>query len=120
MSEDIYSPELRLKTTLETLGENVQTILDKNHELVAANVNQARIILDLQARLDTARRSFGEAFLYGDVRQGPKRPNRKKLSEHDAKDIRQAHRGGATQAQLAANYEVNPATISRIVRGIYH
>lgn len=46
--------------------------------------------------------------------------NRRKLSEQEVKDIRAAYRGGMMQVELANSYGVNPATISRIVRGIYH
>lgn len=48
------------------------------------------------------------------------RNNRPKLSDRDVKDIRAAYRGGMPQVELANNYGVNPATISRIVRGFYH
>lgn len=51
---------------------------------------------------------------------GPDRPNRKKLSQREVRDIRAAHRGGMAQSDLARSYGVNPATISRLVRGIYH
>jgi uncharacterized protein YjcR len=51
---------------------------------------------------------------------GPDRPNRRKLTERDVRDIRAAYRGGMRQSDLADNYGVNPATVSRIVRGIYH
>jgi len=46
--------------------------------------------------------------------------NKPKLSSGDVRDIRQACRGGMRQKDLADNYGVNPATVSRIVRGIYH
>lgn len=46
--------------------------------------------------------------------------NRPKLTDREAKDIRDAYKGGMAQVDLANNYGVNPATISRIVRGIYH
>jgi predicted DNA binding protein len=46
--------------------------------------------------------------------------NRKKLTEREVRDIREAYRGGMRQKDLADNYGVNPATISRTVRGIYH
>lgn len=47
--------------------------------------------------------------------------NRKVLSKSDAKRIRAWYRKGVfTQAELAEKFEVNPSTISRIVRGIYH
>lgn len=46
--------------------------------------------------------------------------NRPKLSDQDVKDIRSAYRSGMTQSDLAESYGLNPATISRTVRGIYH
>lgn len=46
--------------------------------------------------------------------------NRKKLSESEVQDIRAAHRGGMSQRALAHAYDVNPTTISRTIRGIYH
>lgn len=45
--------------------------------------------------------------------------NRKKLSLGEVADIRKMRRFGVTQADIAAEYGVNPATVSRIVRGIY-
>lgn len=52
--------------------------------------------------------------------KGPKRPNRPKLTEREVRDIRDAYDGGMKQIDLAANYGVNKATISRIVNGVYH
>ena len=50
-----------------------------------------------------------------------KNDNRKVLSKSDVKRIRAWYRKGVfTQAELAVKFEVNPSTISRIVRGIYH
>ena len=46
--------------------------------------------------------------------------NRRKLSSREVKDIREAYRNGMPQHELADAYGVNPATISRTVRGIYH
>lgn len=51
---------------------------------------------------------------------GPSRPNRPKLTERDVRDIRAAHAGGMRQADLADNYGVNRATVSRIIRREYH
>lgn len=52
--------------------------------------------------------------------QQPVKPNnRKKLTKRDALLIRQMKRSGEKQAALAVTFDVNPATISRIVRGIY-
>lgn len=46
--------------------------------------------------------------------------NEKKLVPAQVRAIRSKHKLGATQAELAEFYKVNPATISRIVRGIYY
>lgn len=46
--------------------------------------------------------------------------NKRKLSDREVRDIREAHRNGMSQKDLADSYEVNPATVSRIVRRIYH
>jgi Trp operon repressor len=46
--------------------------------------------------------------------------NRKKLSKREAAHIRELKRNGLNQASIAQIYDVNPATISRIVRGQYH
>ena len=46
--------------------------------------------------------------------------NRPKLTEFEVKDIRAAYKGGMSQIDLANAYGVNPATISRTVRGLYH
>jgi DNA-binding NarL/FixJ family response regulator len=117
---DIYTPELRAQTTHEELGKNIEALLYKitNLKGEVEILREANTIL--HSRLDTARRSFGEAFIKGDVTKGPNRPNRQKLTEREVKDIRQAFRGGMRQKDLARNYGVNPATISRTVRGIYH
>ncbi|ERB55299.1 hypothetical protein N806_29795 [Rhodococcus sp. P27] len=46
--------------------------------------------------------------------------NRKKLTPREVTTIRDAYRSGFSQSELAEIYDVNPATISRTVRGIYH
>lgn len=46
--------------------------------------------------------------------------NRRKLSPLEVEEIRTAHRNGMSQIDLANNYGVNPATVSRTVRGFYH
>lgn len=46
--------------------------------------------------------------------------NRRKLSPLEVEEIRTAHRNGMSQVDLANNYGVNPATVSRTVRGFYH
>ncbi|AHG24268.1 HTH DNA binding protein [Mycobacterium phage Echild] len=102
-------------------SENVR-LIRSNQSLAQTATAYARANRDLRNQLDTAKRAFGEAFVKGEPEapRGPSRPNRKKLSTADAKDIRNAFYGGAKQKDLARNYGVNPATISRVVRGIYH
>lgn len=46
--------------------------------------------------------------------------NQKKLSPREVREIRSYCRRGESQSDIAYLYGVNPATISRIVRGIYH
>ncbi|AGM61568.1 helix-turn-helix DNA binding domain protein [Mycobacterium phage Kalnoky] len=46
--------------------------------------------------------------------------NRKKLSPGEVNTMRLMKRAGFTQAEIAESFDVNPATVSRIVRGIYH
>lgn len=46
--------------------------------------------------------------------------NKKRLTPREVRNIRELHKQGESQRALATDYDVNPATISRIVRGIYH
>lgn len=46
--------------------------------------------------------------------------NSPKLAPSDVRRMRQEHRRGLSQRELADVYDVNPATVSRIVRGKYH
>ena len=49
------------------------------------------------------------------------RNNRKKLSVREVKEIRNLSRASdMTQSEIADVFAVNPATVSRILRGIYH
>ncbi|QCG76900.1 helix-turn-helix DNA-binding domain protein [Mycobacterium phage XianYue] len=110
----------KFKELLDEVAELIDSKDQEIRNLRSLCDNRYRTIGELQGQLDVARRSFGEAFIKGDVTRGPNRPNRKKLTEADAKDIRNAYYGGAKQKDLARNYGVNPATISRLVRGLYH
>ena len=46
--------------------------------------------------------------------------NRKKLTDQDVRDIRFAARNGSRYVDIAERFNINPATVSRIVRGLYH
>lgn len=107
-------------TAIDELKRGIEVVLTENSKLLAANTRLNENNKLLVGQLDVARRTFGEAFVYGDTRTGPKRTNKPKLSPQEAKDIRQAYLGGMKQADLARNYGVNPATISRIVNRVYY
>ena len=49
-----------------------------------------------------------------------KTDNRKKLRPFEVFQIRKLYANGMSQAEIAAVYAVNPATISRTVRKVYH
>lgn len=111
------------------LQGGIDDVVELNKLVVEANGALHRRVEALESankalrdELALAKRVFGEAFVKGelDPPKGPNRPNRKKLTKQEVKDIRDAFRGGVKQKDLADNYGVNRATISRIVRGIYH
>ncbi|AIK67763.1 HTH DNA binding protein [Mycobacterium phage Piro94] len=112
-----------------SLTADLMAVRSQNTSLMAANQSlagrataYAAANRDLRQQLDTAKRAFGEAFVKGEPEppKGPSRPNRKKLTKQEVKDIRDAYFGGAKQKDLARKFGVNPATISRTIRGVYH
>lgn len=46
--------------------------------------------------------------------------NRRKLTAADVAHIRDQWGEGQTQRSIASAWDINPATVSRIVRGLYH
>ncbi|WGH21468.1 helix-turn-helix DNA binding domain protein [Mycobacterium phage Tucker] len=103
--------ELRAETA--TLRESNKKLADRLNEALAENRLYA---MKQRSQYEL----FGRALVQVQPERGPKRPNRKKLTSQEVRDIRDAYYGGASQKQLAKNYGVNPATISRTVRGVYH
>ena len=53
-------------------------------------------------------------------REQARTKNRPKLRPNEAQQIRILHRDGLPQKDIAQMYEVHPATISRIISGVYH
>lgn len=52
---------------------------------------------------------------------GPARTNKKKLTKREVAEIRRLGRTtGMTQRELAEIYDINQATVSRILKGVYH
>ena len=102
-------------------------VLDIATELEEANIKLATTLNEaLKANRQWAIQQrtqdelFGKALVQVQPENGPSRPNRKKLTAQEVKDIRDAYYGGAKQRDLAKSYGVNPATISRTVRVIFH
>ena len=48
------------------------------------------------------------------------RNNQKKLTDREVSSIRAIKRSGLSNRDIADIYDLNPSTVSRIVRGIYH
>ncbi|WIC40141.1 helix-turn-helix DNA-binding domain protein [Gordonia phage Battleship] len=95
---------------------NATELLDQLREKVEALEEENT---HLSNQLEIGRRSFGKAFMEG-AQRGVHRANRPKLTRREVNDIRDAFRNGMSQADLARSYGVNPATISRTVRSVYH
>ncbi|QFG10413.1 HTH DNA binding protein [Mycobacterium phage Anthony] len=98
--------------TVEEFTKALEVVLEDNSKLRRANS-------ELQSKLSNASILFGETA-FGPPKVGPKRVNRKKLSREEVEAIRDSARRGVKYVDLAYSYDVNPATISRIVRGVYH
>ncbi|BBX09443.1 hypothetical protein [Mycolicibacterium aichiense] len=134
LGDTLISENDQLKVDLAEAEANLSVASRCNIELRAdntavhaANVKLARRLnealesnRDLSSKLRRATDLFGNAMALAKPDTGPDRANRQKLTEQEVKDIRAAYRGGMKQKDLAANYGVNPATISRTVRGLYH
>lgn len=75
-------------------------------ELLNTNIELTRTVKELTAQIRYAQ---------------AKADNRKKLTAVEVAEIRRMYRNtGFSQREIADIYDVNPATISRTVRGIYH
>jgi hypothetical protein len=118
--------------------ERIVTVLDKADEPVIGGIGriiterndfrneverlQMRLAEEIQLRVNAeAKLATGER-VFGDIltQTGEARPNRKKLLPSEVAQIRNMKRAGYRQSQLAEMFDVNPATISRIVRKVYH
>ncbi|AIT13364.1 hypothetical protein PBI_EQUEMIOH13_48 [Mycobacterium phage Equemioh13] len=120
--DQLTQDKLTVERQRDSLNDENVSLYAANRSLADRATAYARANADLRRQLDTATRAFGEAFVKGEPEppKGPSRPNRKKLTTQEVKDIRDAYFGGAKQKDLARTYGVNPATISRTIRGIYH
>lgn len=82
-------------------------------------VDTPNLLIVLQ-ELDALVKQRDELLEYIEWLQDAEPSNRKRLSNKDVKEIRELHRKGIKQSEIASFYDVNPATVSRIIRHIYH
>lgn len=76
-----------------------------------------KLIQELDALIKERDELAKQVAVYQEIRDD----NRKKLSDREVKEIRNLARvSHMTQREIADVYDVNPATVSRIVRGIYY
>lgn len=87
-----------LQYALAEMAGQAQKFAEQNKALVARNTALSLEVQRIPSRVDNA----------------------PKLSRDDVRRIREDRRNGLSQRELADLYNVNPATISRIVRGQYH
>ncbi|WP_142395313.1 helix-turn-helix domain-containing protein [Mycobacterium avium] len=77
----------------------------------------------LKAQLGEAIQSFGvpQRVIVGGHAAGANRPNKKKLTKREVAEIRRLGRTtGMSQRELADIYDINKATVCRILKGVYH
>ncbi|AFF28374.1 HTH DNA binding protein [Mycobacterium phage Twister] len=105
-----------IQVTPAAIAKAIDDLLEENERLRAENAT----LRGTQARASDL---FGEAFVKGGQLpppKGPNRPNAPKLSRRDAEHIRDLVRAGNSRREVARAYDINPATVSRIVRGTYY
>ena len=111
----------RLRAETVTYAERVleqESEIERLQEQVA---EAQEVAYQRGQQLETARRSFGDAFVYGaKPGAGPNRANRPKLTSAQVGGIRSMVGNGSTIASVAKVYGVHPSTVSRIASGVYH
>ena len=120
----------RLFGAAEEFEDLVTDLKRENDELkeqlgpgsVLAHLNRKKLVPE-----EVLDRFFGAAEDFEDLVIALKRENdelahsnRKKLGPEEVQGIRTLKRLGWTNKSIAETYDVNPATVSRIIRGIYH
>ncbi|BCP02542.1 helix-turn-helix domain-containing protein [Mycobacterium intracellulare] len=110
----IYETKFVCEKVYEDQPETQETIAQLtalNDELMQDNDLLREEVRDLSHQIG----------LFKAAEVGPNRPNNnRKLTEREVQEIREHSRMGWKNADLARAFDVNPATISRIVRGQYH
>ncbi|AVO25747.1 helix-turn-helix DNA-binding protein [Mycobacterium phage Morrow] len=94
-----------LKRALREANLSIDALASSNTTLWEQREELARQNRELRAKLET---------------KGPNRPNRPKLDRTEVAFIKDLVRAGVSRRDVARSFDVNPSTISRIVRGQYH
>lgn len=74
---------------------------------------------DTETLIRNTLRYYGAEDATGEIMSIVRSENRKKLSPGQVRTLRMRYRAGSSQAELSELFGINPATVSRIVRGIY-
>ena len=89
------------------------TYEDVLYRLFGAAEEFEDLVTDLKRENDELKEQLGPGSVLA-------HSNRKKLGPEEVQGIRTLKRLGWTNKSIAETYDVNPATVSRIIRGIYH
>lgn len=109
----VYKDRPETQETLARLVADNDALVRHNSELTAEN-DELRAEAVAYANLIVKEE-------YGKPKSGPNRPNNnRKLTDAEVKEIRELKRAGWKNVDLADTFDVNRATISRIVRNQYH
>ncbi|MBM7771937.1 DNA-binding MarR family transcriptional regulator [Actinokineospora baliensis] len=101
------------------MGRLLQEGRDTYVTVVAYSSRRPDPFVNVQRELDELRARYREVVQDLAVMKS-KVDNRKKLSVAEVARIRRFSKEGRSQAWIADRFDLNRATVSRIVRGIYH
>ncbi|TCO56766.1 helix-turn-helix domain-containing protein [Actinocrispum wychmicini] len=84
---------------------------------LVAESHPSEIIADLRRQLEDLRAKYAAVRAHQSTQAGN---NGRKLTADQVAQIRELAERGETQADIGAEFGINAATVSRIVRHIYH
>ena len=102
-----------LDVTIE-IPQPAPRVITKEVQVIDAQVAEERD--ELKDEVEALKAKIASYLPY--VKQGA--DNRPKLTKAEVENIRALRRSGYSQREIAEIYDINPATVSRIVRGQYY
>jgi len=102
-----------LDVTIE-IPQPAPRVITKEVQVIDAQVAEERE--ELKDEVEALKAKIASYLPY--VKQGA--DNRPKLTKAEVENIRALRRSGYSQREIAEIYDINPATVSRIVRGQYY